>query len=87
MLASPSLQPHLITTIQLYQTSNSAISRASVLNYAVVSKFGKVLIRKINASIWFEHKEEELNGKRKYKMWGEHICHNPKRHISLVVVT
>jgi len=32
---------------QLYQTSTS--------NYAVVSKYGEVLIRKINASIWFRH--------------------------------
>jgi len=57
----PGLQP---PPKMLCQTNSSTISSTSALNYAVVSKYGKVLIRKINASIWFQHKEvEERNGR------------------------
>jgi len=55
---------------------------ATALNYAVVSKYGKVLIWKINASIWFWHKQkEELKVqkiKEKYKAQRVHTCQNPK---------
>jgi len=51
--ASQGLQPHLTTTVLLYQTNSSAISSASALNYAVVSKYEKVLVQNINASMWF----------------------------------
>jgi len=55
MLALLGLQSHLTMVVQTSSTST--------LNYAVVSKFEKVLIWKINALIWFRHKEEELNGR------------------------
>jgi len=78
-MASPGLQPHLMMMIQ---TSSSIISSASVLNYSTVFKYGKVLIPKINASIWLWH--NLLKDERKYMMQREHTCRNPKRHISLV---
>jgi len=56
--ALPGLQSPFMMTVQLCQTCSSAISSTSTLNYAVVSKYGKALIWKINASIWFQHKEE-----------------------------
>jgi len=61
--------------IQLYQTSSSAISGASTFNFAVVSKYGKVLIRKINVLIWFQHKEEEIQGAE-----GAHLSEPQKTH-------
>jgi len=44
-----------------------------------MSKYGgKVLIQKINALIWFQHKEEEqLNGRLK-KLQGAEGAHSPK---------
>jgi len=53
MLISPGLQPHLTAMVQLCQTSSSTISGVSALNYAVVSKYGKMLTQNINTSIWF----------------------------------
>jgi len=52
--------PHQTFSPQLCLTSSSTFSIASILNNAVVSKYGKVLIWK---TIWFWHKEEELNGR------------------------
>jgi len=45
-----------------------------------VSKYGKVLIRKINALIWFRHKEE-VEDKRKYK-----DAHLSKAHLTVEFV-
>jgi len=50
MMALQALQPHLTMMVQLCQTISRTISSASALHYAVVFKYGKVLIR---------HEEEE----------------------------
>jgi len=81
MLTSPGLQSHFTMMVQLCHSS------ASTLNYAVVSKYGKVLTQKIYALIWFDMKKRKkslMEDKRKYKAWREHTCWNSKRHISLV---
>jgi len=48
MSASPGFQPHLMMAIQLYQTSSSAVVVQAL--QIMLSKHGKVVIRKINAS-------------------------------------
>jgi len=57
MSASPGLQPHLMTMVARLLVA--VLSNAST---SVVSKYGKVSIRKINALIWFRQKEK-LNGR------------------------
>jgi len=59
-------------TVLLCQTSSSAISSASALNYAIVSKYGKVLIRNIITSIWFRNKEEAQNGAHSLELQKAH---------------
>jgi len=44
-----------------------------------VSKYGKVLIQKIKASIWFRH-EEKKEDNRNYKVQKEHTCQNLKTY-------
>jgi len=56
--------------------SSSIVSSANALNYAVMSKFGKLLIWKLMPRYGFDIRRRAA--KRKQKAWREQ---NPKRHM------
>jgi len=84
-LASPGFQPHLMTTIQLYQTSSSAVVAQALQILLWCPNMWKCRYEKLMPWYGFSLKKKSLmEDKRMYKAQRVHTRWNSKRHTSLV---